>query len=185
VSAKSTARSAINGARTALGIGGLLAIIVGILILLWPSKTAEVMAAIIAVYVIVAGLIYAGLGIFSKARGRWSRIGHIFLGIAFVVAGIVAFANLGATTVVLALLIGVVVGLLWIVEGIMALTTLRQATSRPWTIAFAVISIIAGVVLLFAPVWGTFTLWWIVGIALTALGILQVIRAFSFRSRVS
>jgi hypothetical protein len=32
--------------------------------------------AIIAIYAIIAGLVYAGLGIFSKQSGVWSRIGH-------------------------------------------------------------------------------------------------------------
>ena len=67
-------KSAVNGIRTALGIGGVLAVIVGILILVWPGKTAMVVAAIIAIYAIAAGLVYAGLGIFSKNKGGWVRV---------------------------------------------------------------------------------------------------------------
>ena len=91
-------KAAVNGIRTALGLGGVIALIVGILILVWPGRTAMVVAAIIAVYAIVGGLVYAGLGIFSKTMGGWARIGHIVLGILFVVAGIIALTNLGATT---------------------------------------------------------------------------------------
>ena len=95
-------KSAVNGIRTALGIGGVLSVIVGILILVWPGKTAMVVTAIIAIYAIAAGLVYAGLGIFSKTKGGWSRVGHIALGILFIIAGIVAFLNLGAATAWLA-----------------------------------------------------------------------------------
>jgi hypothetical protein len=35
--------------------------------------------------------VYAGLGIFSKQSGVWSRIGHIVLGVLFVIGGIIAF----------------------------------------------------------------------------------------------
>jgi len=174
------AKSAVNGVRTALGIGGVLAVIVGILILVWPGKTAMVVTAIIAIYAIAAGLVYAGLGIFSKTKGGWARVGHIVLGVLFIIAGVVAFLNLGATTAWLAIFLGILVGIMWIVEGIVSLSTLGDAASKTWTIIFAIISIIAGVVLLFSPLY-IVALWWLLGISLIVLGIVNVIRAFTFK----
>lgn len=176
-------KSAVNGIRTALGIGGVIAVIVGILILVWPGKTAMVVAAIIAIYAIVAGLVYIGLGIFSKTKGGWARVGHIVLGLIFIVAGVLAFLNLGATTAWLALFLGILVGIMWIVEGIVSLSTLGDARSKGWTIFFAILSIIAGIILLFSPLWGAAILWWLLGIGLIVLGIIQVVRAFSFSSK--
>lgn len=176
----SIAKAATNGIRTALGVGGVLSVILGILILVWPAKTAMVVTAIIAIYAIAAGLVYAGLGIFSSNKGGWSRLGYIGLGVLFVIAGIVAFANLGATTVWLAAFVGILVGIMWIVEGVVALSTLDLAPSRGWTIFFAIISIIAGVTLLFSPIWGAVTLWWLLGIGAVVLGIINIVRAFSF-----
>jgi len=175
------AKSAVNGIRIALGIGGVLAIIVGILILVWPGRTAMVVTAIIAIYAVAAGLVYAGLGIFSKTKGGWARIGHIVLGVLFIIAGIVAFMNLGATTAWLALFIGILVGIMWIVEGVVALSTIGDASSKTWTIIFAILSIIAGVVLLFSPLYGAVVLWWLLGISLIVLGLVNVIRAFAFK----
>jgi len=172
-------KSAVNGIRTALGVGGVLALIVGILILVWPGKTAMVVTAIIAIYAIAAGLVYAGLGIFSKEKGGWSRVGHIALGVLFIIAGIVAFLNLGATTAWLSIFIGILVGIMWIVEGIVSLSTLGDASSKGWTIFFAILSLIAGVVLLFSPFY-IVALWWLLGIALIVLGIINIVRAFTF-----
>jgi uncharacterized membrane protein HdeD (DUF308 family) len=172
--------SAVNGIRTALGIGGILSVITGILILAWPGQTAMVVTAIIAIYVIAAGLVYAGLGIFSKTRGGWSRIGHIVLGIVFIIAGIIAFLNLGAATVWLAAFIGILVGILWIIEGIVALSTLGDAASKGWSVFFAIVSILAGIFLLFNAITGAAILWWVLGISLIVLGIIQVVRAFTF-----
>lgn len=183
MSTSSAETSAINGIRTALGIGGVLSVIVGILILAWPAKTAMVVAAIIAIYAIAAGLVYAGLGIFSKTKGGWARLGHIALGILFIVAGVIAFANLGATTVWLAAFIGILVGVMWIIEGVVSLSTLGDAPSKVWTIIFAIISIIAGIVLLFSPLWGAVALWWLLGISLIILGIIQIVRAFKFSAK--
>lgn len=174
-------KSAVNGIRTALGVGGVLAVIVGILILVWPGKTAAVVAAIIAIYAIVAGLVYAGLGIFSKTKGGWARVGHILLGILFIIAGVVALFNLTASVAWLALFIGILVGIMWIVEGIVALSTLGDAASKGWSIFFAILSIIAGIVVLFSPLWGAVVLWWLLGISLIVLGIINIVRAFTFK----
>ena len=165
-------KSAVNGIRTALGVGGVLALIVGILILVWPGKTAAVVTVIIAIYAIAAGLVYAGLGIFAKTKGGWARVGHIALGILFVIAGVVA------------LFLGILIGIMWIVEGIVALSTLGDASSKGWSIFFAILSIIAGIVVLFAPVWGVAILWWILGISLVVLGVINVVRAFTFKGDI-
>lgn len=175
----SVAKEAVNGVRTALGIAGVLSLIVGILILVWPGRTAMVVTAIIAIYAIVGGLVYAGLGIFSKSMGAWARIGHIILGLLFIAAGIVAFFNLAQTTAWLAVFLGILVGIMWIIEGIVSLTTLGDSSSKGWTIFFAIVSLIAGIVLLFSPLYIAL-LWWLLGISLIVLGIMQIVRAFMF-----
>ena len=52
-----------------------------------------------------------------------------------------------------------------------------------WTIFFAIISIIAGVTLLFSPLYVAI-LWLFVGVSLVVLGIFQVARAFTFGKTV-
>lgn len=182
---ESLAKAGTNGIRTALGLGGVLLVILGLLVLIWPGKSALVVAAIFAIYAIVAGLVYAALGIFAKGLGGWSRVGHIVLGILFIVAGIVAFSNLGATAVTLAAFIGILVGVMWIVEGVVALTTLSDAASKAWSIFYAIISIIAGITLVISPVWGFAILWLLFGISALVLGIVQIVRAFTFGKSVA
>lgn len=176
------AKTAVNGIRTAFGVGGLVALIVGIIILIWPGHAAVALTAVIAAYAIVGGLVYAGLGIFSKSMGGWARVGHIILGILFIIAGIIAFTELAQTAVWLAVFIGILVGIMWIVEGVVALTALGTSTSRGWSLFFAILSIIAGIILLFSPLWGAIVLWWLLGISLVVLGIIQMIRAFTFKA---
>lgn len=176
-------KSAVNGIRTALGIGGVLAIIVGILILAWPGKTAAVVTIIIAIYAIAAGLVYAGLGIFSKTKGGWARVGHILLGILFIIAGVVALFNIAQTTAWLMVFLGILIGILWIIEGIVALSTLGDAASKGWSIFFAILSIIAGIILLFSPFYIA-VLWWLLGITLIVLGIINIVRAFRFKGDI-
>lgn len=180
----SATASAVNGIRVAIGIGGGLALIVGILILALPSKTAMVVTVIIAIYTIIAGLTYASLGIFGQSKRGWARVGHVVLGIVLIIASIVAFMNLSQTTAWLAVFLGVLLGIVWVVEGIVALSTLGDAPSKGWSIAFAILSIVAGIVLMFSPLWGVLVLWWLLGISLIVLGIVNVVRAFKFGSQL-
>lgn len=174
-------KAAVNGIRTALGVGGVLALIAGILILVWPDKAAGFLAIVIALYLVVAGLVYAGLGIFSKEKGGWARVGHILLGVVFVVAGVLALFSPILFAAWLGVFIGILVGIMWIIEGVVALSTLGDASSKGWSIFFAIISIIAGIVLLFSPLWGALVLWLLLGISLVVLGIVNVVRAFAFK----
>ena len=173
-------RTAVNGIRTALGVGGVLALIAGILIVWQPRGAAVFVTVILAIYAIAVGLVYAGLGIFTKGKGGWSRLGHIVLGLLFIVAGIIALFNLQPTTAWLAVIVAIMVGIAWIVEGIVSLSTLGEAATKGWTVFFAIISIIAGIYLIFSPFWGALALWLILGIALIVIGILNIIRAFTF-----
>jgi uncharacterized membrane protein HdeD (DUF308 family) len=175
-----TSKTAVDGIRTAIGVGGTLAVIVGVLILAWPDKTAVVVTAIIAIYAVVAGLAYAGLGVFTQGKGGWSRLGHIALGLIFVIAGAIALTHLGWTAAGLAVFVGILVAVMWIIEGVVALSTLDDAPSMGWSVAYAILSIAAGILLLFAPAWGVFLLWWILGLSLVVLGAVNIARAFRY-----
>nr|WP_315267366.1 DUF308 domain-containing protein [Microbacterium lemovicicum] len=175
-----TSSPIVNGIRTALGIGGVLALLAGILIVWQPAAAAVFVTTVIAIYAIAGGIVYATLGIFSKAMSGSSRAFHIVLGLLFVIAGVVAFANLQGTAATLAVFVAVLIGIMWIVEGVVALTTLGGSGTRVWTILFAVISIIAGIYLLVNALLGALVLWLLLGIMLIVLGVVQIVRAFTF-----
>lgn len=45
-------------------------------------------------------------------------------------------------------------------------------------VVFVVAGIVAGIVLLLSPLWGAAVLWWLLGISLVVLGIINIVRAF-------
>ena len=173
-------KSAVNAIRVTLGITGAVALIIGILITFWPQKTAMVIAVFIGIYLIIAGLAYAGLGIFSRGISGGARALDIILGILFVVGGVLALANLQATTEFLAVFLGVLIGIVWIIEGIVALVQLGDAPSKGWAVFFGILSIVAGILVLSAPLWAVAIIIIILGISLIILGIVQIVRAFTF-----
>jgi uncharacterized membrane protein HdeD (DUF308 family) len=170
----------VSSIRAALGIAGLVSVVIGVLILVQPQAVGMVFAGFLAAYTVIAGLAYLGIGIFSRTLGTWPRIGHLVLGVLFLIAGVVVFANLGDAVAVLALVLGIMIGITWIIEGIVAITLAPDSASKVWTIIYAVISILGGIVLLTSPLWGAALLFLLLGIWLVVMGVVQIVRAFRF-----
>lgn len=176
----SLSKSTINTVRTALGVSGAAALIIGLLITFWPKGSAVVLTIMIGIYLLIAGIAYLGLGIFSKGISGGARALDIILGALFIIGGILVLVNPTESAVVLGIFLGVFVGILWIIEGVVSLAQSGDAPSRGWAIFFGILGVIAGIVLLFSPLWGAVILFIITGIALIVLGIMQIIRAFTF-----
>lgn len=172
--------SVTNGIRAAFGVSGLLALVIGVVILVWPVKTAVVVAGIIATWAVIAGVVNLAVGIFSRKLRGWPRVGYLALGLVFLAAAVLAFANLNGAATGLAIMLGVVVGVVWIVEGVVALTMIGDSASKVWTIIYAVLSILACISLITSPLWGAALLWLILSISLVILGIVQIVRAIRF-----
>lgn len=173
----STPTTPVKGARLALLFGGLAAVGFGIAVLVWPTKAAVALTGIIAVYAVIAGVVYAALGFISKNLGAGGRIGHILLGILYVIAGVYAFSSLHRSAAFLALFLTIMVGVMWIIEGFTALFTIGASGSKILTIVFAIVSVVAGFTLISSPLWGAVFLWVFLGIALVILGALNIIRS--------
>ncbi|CAH0157017.1 HdeD family acid-resistance protein [Microbacterium foliorum] len=173
------AGSLVKSIRIVLAVSGAIALLAGIVLLVWPVKSAVIVTAIFASYLVVAGLVYIGLAVFSRIEGGWARIGHIVLGLIYIVAGVIAFANLGVAAATLALVVVIFIGISWIVDGVVALSLLGQDGSRVWTLLYALLSIVAGIVVLFSPLYAAAVLWLVLGISLVALGLVQIVRAIT------
>ncbi|KUF06832.1 HdeD family acid-resistance protein [Leucobacter sp. G161] len=173
---------ATDGARVLFGVGGLIAIVLGLFVIFAPKTSAGVtltlVAALIGAYAIVTGIVYVGTAIFSRGVGGWSRVGHILLGLLYVAGGVIIMSNLVFAGVVTALMFSIMVGILWLFEGVLAFATASKSESKVWSIIYGIISVLAGIALLFSPLMGAVTLWWLLGISMVVLGVVQVVRAF-------
>ncbi|MFT3862444.1 HdeD family acid-resistance protein [Micropruina sp.] len=176
-------RTATNGIRSALGIAGTISLIVGIVILVWPGKSAMVVAGIIAVWLLLAGIVNLAIGVFSRQVGTRPRIGYLVLGALLLIAAVFTFGNLGTAAASLGVLLGIIVGISWVIEGLVGLTMLGDTASKVWTLLFSLLSIVAGIVVLFSPLWGATVLWLLLGFSLVILGIAQIVRGLRFGTR--
>ena len=179
-------RKATDVIRTIMGVGGLVALVIGVLILINPVESGAVMmkfvAIVLAIYMVIAGLVFLGSMIFSKTMGGWRRVGNAVLGLLYLIAGIIIFGNLGATAAALTMVLSIFIGILWIFEGIMSFAAARESKSKTWSIIYGIVSIIAGIVLIVTPLVAAVTLWILVGASMAVMGVVQIVRAFTLKS---
>jgi uncharacterized membrane protein HdeD (DUF308 family) len=128
---------------------GLLAAILGVVMLVWPGPSIVVAAALFGVYLVVSGIVMVLLAFNSPLASGGHRFFSFVTGVVSVILGILAFRHFG--------------------EGYAILF-------------FAIISILAGFVVLAYPFDSIVTLALVVGIWLVILGVMEVVSAFGIRS---
>lgn len=180
---------ASDGVRTALGIGGLITAILGVLILIFPGLTAlagaVVLAVLLSAYALINGVVYVGSAIFSRTMKGWGRVGYILLGVLFIVGGVIMMANIQETAGIAVAFITFTIGFLWIFEGVMAFVSLGETESRGWAIFYGIVSVLAGFTILFSPLISATFLWLFLGVSMVVMGIIQVVRAFQVHKAVN
>lgn len=178
-------QAAVTRYRVAFAVAGVLAVVAGLLILFWPGFALHAVGIVVGVFAIVAGAIYLGLGIFGKDIGKWSRGGRAVVGVLFIAAGVLALVFSAVTSTAIALVISIIVGVMWIAEGVVTLTLMVKGQPNGWTIAYIVIAIAAGVLVLLSPLFDIQALRWLLGLSFIGLGIAQMVRAVRFGRAVS
>jgi uncharacterized membrane protein HdeD (DUF308 family) len=128
----------------------VIALLLGIVGLLFPGASLLTIAIVFGVYLTAAG-VYRLVSAFTPgAASGGVRVLVGLIGVLVLVTGIMALSNPFGTIFAL----GVVIGIGWILEGVGHLALLSSSGSgkRPWQlIVGAVIDIIAGIVMLLLP----------------------------------
>jgi uncharacterized membrane protein HdeD (DUF308 family) len=156
---------------------GVVTLILGLIVTFHPTTSLNVIAVLLGILSIVSGL-------FNLIRVFDPRERHrVWLGIAgllFIVIGVILIRHLHLTRSI----IGLVIGLTWIVQGLTALIGgisggVREG--RAWWIIFGVVSLIAGIVVVTAPASSLDVLAVLLGIWFIIMGIFEIIGGFLLR----
>lgn len=174
------AEKAVKGVRWAFGIAGGAALVAGVFLLVWPQHTITVLAVAVGAYLVVAGGVRIVLGMLGRSIGVGHRVLGVLFGTLMLVAGVVALRDIAIATTTLLFLIAIIVGVGLIVEGIMAVSEAGAARSAGWSRAYGVVSVLGGIAILAVPAWSGFWLLMIAAVILVILGLLGLMRAFSF-----
>ena len=165
-------------------LSGLLAVVLGVVILAWPQPSIVAAAALFGAYLVVSGVALVVLA-FSLPASGGSRFLNFISGAASVALGILAFRHFGEGYAVLLLAIWIAIA--FIIRGVFVTAsaiTVPQFPGRGWAIFFGLITTIAGFVMLAYPFDSIETLALVVGAWLTILGATEVISGLGMRSDV-
>jgi uncharacterized membrane protein HdeD (DUF308 family) len=165
---------------------GLLAVVLGVVILVWPGKSLLVAAVLFGVYLVVSGLVMVFLAFSLPLAGGGSRFLHFLAGAASIVLGVLAFRHFGEGYAILLLAIWVAVGFIFRgVSSVAAAISHQGFPGRGWAIFFGVLSLIAGLVVLAYPFDSIVTLMLVAGVWLVVLGVAEVIAGITMRRDLS
>jgi uncharacterized membrane protein HdeD (DUF308 family) len=156
---------------------GVVTLILGIIVTFHPGGTLNVVAVLLGIAAIVSGIFHL-VRIFG--RGEEHRVWSGIVGLVFIVIGVVLIRHLHLTLA----LVGLYVGLVWIVQGVVALVAAFAGGSREgrgWWIFFGAISVIAGIVVVSAPVDSVTVLAVLLGIWFIVMGIIEIIGGLMIR----
>jgi uncharacterized membrane protein HdeD (DUF308 family) len=160
-------------------LSGILAVILGILVLAWPGKTIIVAAVIFGAYLLVTGIAQV-LFAFSLHVSAGGRVLLFISGAAALILAVLCFRSLQESILLLAIWIGVG----FIFRGVAtAVSAISDPTlpGRWWEIFIGGISLVAGLVMLASPFESIATLTLVVGIWLVVIGVFEVVSAFGIR----
>jgi uncharacterized membrane protein HdeD (DUF308 family) len=160
-------------------LSGILAVILGILVLAWPGITIVIAAIFFGAYLLVTGIAQVVFA-FSLDVTAGGRVLLFISGAAALILAVLCFRSLQESILLLAIWIGVG----FIFRGVAtAVSAISDPTlpGRGWEIFIGVISLVAGIVMLASPFESIATLTVVVGIWLIVIGVFEVVSAFGIR----
>jgi uncharacterized membrane protein HdeD (DUF308 family) len=156
---------------------GILSLILGLIVSFHPTGSLNVLAVLLGILMIFSGIFHL-VRVFDAREAHRVWLGIV--GLLFIVVGVILIRHLHLTRA----LIGLFVGITWIVQGLTALLagiTGGVREGRGWWIAFGVISLIAGIVVTATPTDSLTVLAVLVGIWSIVMGIFEIAAAFMLR----
>jgi uncharacterized membrane protein HdeD (DUF308 family) len=160
---------------------GLLAVVLGILVLAWPGISILVAAVLFGVYLLISGIAQV-IFAFSLPVSAGGRVLLFLSGAASLILAVLAFRHFGQGYAILLLAIWIAVG--FIFRGVATTVSAISDPALPgrgWNIFFGVISIVAGIVILASPFESIVTLAIVVGVWLIVIGVFEIVAAFGMR----
>jgi uncharacterized membrane protein HdeD (DUF308 family) len=156
---------------------GVLTLILGIIVSFHPSGSLNVVAVLLGILMILSGIFHL-VRVFDPQETH-----RVWLGIAglmFIVVGVVLIRHLHLSIA----LIGLIIGITWIVQGLAALIGgiaggVREG--RLWWITFGLVSLIAGIVVAVTPTSSLTVLAVLLGIWFIIMGLFEIIGALMLR----
>jgi uncharacterized membrane protein HdeD (DUF308 family) len=163
-----------GGTRVVIGLLGLAALVIGVVLLFNPVAAARTLALLLALSFVIGGLLEMAVG-WDSQQGRWVSF---ILGGILVLGGVLVLAWPGITLAAIAL----VTGLSLILHGAarvgLAVVHRHDVPGWGWFVLAGAVNVLIGVV---AIAWPEATIWvlsLILGLQIALFGVLLLVAAF-------
>ncbi|GAB2642397.1 HdeD family acid-resistance protein [Gordonia jinhuaensis] len=173
----------VNSVRSAMIFTSVVGIIIGIIALVWPRGTLVVVAVLFGIALIITGLFRLYIAFAAPSVPGGFRVLYALLGFAILLLGIIALFHPGSSLWIL----GIFIGVSWIFDGIQSLfelDALSALTPKWFVVLSAVISILAGIVMLTLPTLAVATFLWVGAILLIVVSVINLFRLPKKRATV-
>lgn len=148
----------------------------GVTLLAWPHATVRVLAVLLGLWFLLAGVARVVTAFFSR-RGPAQQLLSGAVGLIFIIGGAACLRDVAKGIAVLALL----VGLAWIFSGLaeFVVATRASGANRSWLTALATVSVLVGLVFLLWPAPSMTVLVALTGLSALVVGVTEL--AFAYR----
>jgi|HubBroStandDraft_3_1064219.scaffolds.fasta_scaffold09851_2 uncharacterized membrane protein HdeD (DUF308 family) len=166
------------GWRTAFFLG-LITLALGVVVIFRPTQSLNAIAVLLGVAMIISGIYHIARALDETEQDRvWRGI----VGVLFILAGLVLIRHLHLSLALIALFIGFT----WIIQGIASLMESfargRRRAELGWSVFFGIVSLIAGIVVISAPITSLKALTLFMGAWFIVMGALEMLGSLAFRS---
>jgi len=173
------ALGAIGSWQTTLVVG-FATLILGLIVAFHPSGSLNVIAVLIGLLVLISGIFHLAR-MFSSAESH--RVWMGISGLLLIVLGVILIRHLDLTVAI----IGLIIGIAWIVQGLSALTVGASGDTedgRGWWIFFGIVSLIGGIVIAAIPFKSVTVLAVLAGIWFIVQGLFEILDGFLLRHMI-
>jgi uncharacterized membrane protein HdeD (DUF308 family) len=160
-----------------VALRGALAVVFGVLTLVWPDVTLLALILLWGVYALVDGVSSIVLGAAVPGH-RWA---NVLIGVVGVLAGLVAILLPGETAVVLLVIIAVWAVVAGVIQVAAALALRRQLKHAWFLVVTGALTLVLGVVLLLNPGAGALALVTTIAVFALIWGISLILLALRLR----
>lgn len=163
-------------------VSGILALILGVLVLLLPGDSILIAAILFGIYLLTTGIAQVFFA-FSLHISAGGRVLLFISGAASLVLAVLSFRHFGEGYAILLLAIWIGVGFIFrgVATAISAISD-PGLPGRAWEIFLGVISLLAGIVMIASPFESIAILTLIAGIWLVVIGVFEIVSSFGIRS---
>jgi uncharacterized membrane protein HdeD (DUF308 family) len=173
-SSASAAPSRHTGIRVAVGLLGLAAVVIGVVLLFNPVAAARTLALLLGLSLVIGGLLEMAVGWAGDRRRGMS----VALGAVLVIGGVLAAVWPGVTLFTLA----VITGLSLILHGAarigLAVAGRKEIPSWGWLVLAGAVNLLVGVVAITWPQATVFVLSVVLGLQIAVFGVVLLVAAF-------